>query len=107
MRYAQRVALVYKADKKKQYDYKLGKMTQGGIKTEVVCCNISNVNADLQQRYSDFLAVSSRVIRIKEKLSKEVESVLIDNKKYKVSPIKMHENNNTVLFVSEVASSGD
>lgn len=104
MRYAQRAALVYKTIK--QYSYKTGRMVQDENGTEVVCCHISHVNAQMQQRYGDVLGVNSRVIRIKGKLPKEVDSVLIDGKKYKVVPIKNYSDVHTILFVSEIVNDG-
>lgn len=100
MRYNNRVVVQYKSNKR--YDPEQGRVIAGWKQSEQVACHISHVNADIQQRHSDFLNINSRVIRIQGQLSDEVESVLIDDKKYKIAPIKQYDNKYTVLYVSEV-----
>lgn len=100
MRYNNRVVVQYKSNKR--YDPEQGCIIEDWKQSEQVACHISHVSADIQQRYSDFLTVNSRVIRIQGKLSREVVTVLIDGKKYKIAPVKQYDDKHTVLYISEV-----
>lgn len=105
MRYNQRAILVINNKQDEHYDHVLGRMVGSEPIKKTVACHISNQGLKTQTTFTDKLVLDAKIVRLKQ-VYKNIDYVLINDRKYVISMTRLINDFEMVLYVNEVLKNG-